>query len=89
VRERVEQAQVQAVARFRLHNLHYNSEAGGWKKNMDQSTSDKTRDTAPSPAKKPYTTPSFRYESVFETSALSCGKMQGTQGACNLNRKVS
>jgi hypothetical protein len=40
--------------------------------------------------KKPYEKPGFRYEQVFVTSALSCGKMVGgTQGSCSLNSKVS
>jgi hypothetical protein len=56
---------------------------------MDQSTSDKIRDTAPAPAKKPYTTPSFRFEPVFEISALACGKVQSTQGGCAHSRKAS
>ncbi|MGA7906359.1 MAG: hypothetical protein WCA16_03045 [Candidatus Sulfotelmatobacter sp.] len=38
--------------------------------------------------KKPYEKPAFRYEQVFVTSALSCGKIQG-EGSCNLNTKVS
>ena len=39
--------------------------------------------------KTPYQKPAFRYESVFETSALSCGKVQSTQSGCHFNRKVS
>ena len=39
-------------------------------------------------AKKPYEKPSFRFEKVFVTSALSCGKT-GTQAQCSLNIKVS
>jgi hypothetical protein len=38
--------------------------------------------------KKPYEKPSFRFEQVFVTTALSCGKT-GTQGQCSLNIKVS
>ena len=40
-------------------------------------------------AKKPYLKPAFRYERVFETMALSCGKVDTTQGQCKFNRKVS
>jgi hypothetical protein len=40
-------------------------------------------------AKKPYTKPAVRYERVFETSALSCGKVQTTQSGCHQNRKTS
>lgn len=38
--------------------------------------------------KKPYQKPGFRYEQVFVTSALSCGKT-GTEGLCGMNPKVS
>ena len=40
-------------------------------------------------AKKPYKAPSFRFESVFEVSALACGKIASTGGACNSNSKFS
>jgi hypothetical protein len=39
--------------------------------------------------KKPYLKPQFRYERAFETMALACGKMRGTQGLCRFNRKTS
>jgi hypothetical protein len=39
--------------------------------------------------KAPYQKPAFRYESVFETSALRCAKIQTTQGQCRSNRKTS
>jgi hypothetical protein len=32
--------------------------------------------------KKKYQKPAFRYERVFETQALSCGKIAPTQGTC-------
>jgi hypothetical protein len=38
--------------------------------------------------KKPYEKPGFRYEQVFVTSALTCGKISLTQGACG-SSKVS
>jgi hypothetical protein len=38
--------------------------------------------------KKPYQKPEFRFERVFETRALSCGKT-GTQAQCQLNPKNS
>jgi hypothetical protein len=41
-----------------------------------------------SATKRPYVKPSFRFEKVFVTTALSCGK-SGTQGQCSLNIKVS
>ncbi len=39
--------------------------------------------------KKPYTKPAFRFERVFETQALSCGKIETTQFLCRHNRKNS
>jgi hypothetical protein len=40
-------------------------------------------------ARKPYQKPALRYERVFETSALTCGKVQTTQSGCHQNRKTS
>jgi hypothetical protein len=40
-------------------------------------------------AKRPYVKPEVRYERVFETMALSCGKVQVTQQQCHFNRKAS
>jgi hypothetical protein len=37
--------------------------------------------------KKPYHKPAVRYERVFETRAVSCGKVQTTQAQCAHNRK--
>jgi hypothetical protein len=49
--------------------------------------------TAPAPSgangRKPYMKPAFRYERVFETMALSCGKVTSTQFQCRFNRKSS
>jgi hypothetical protein len=39
--------------------------------------------------KKTYTKPAFRFEQVFETQALSCGKIHGHGNICNINRKTS
>jgi hypothetical protein len=39
--------------------------------------------------KKPYRKPEFRFEHVFETRALVCGKVSTTQHSCDLNRKNS
>ena len=41
------------------------------------------------PGKKPYQKPEFRYERVFETMALSCGKVTPTEFQCRFNRKSS
>jgi hypothetical protein len=40
-------------------------------------------------AKRPYQKPTVRHEQVFETTALTCGKVQTTQGSCHYNRKTS
>lgn len=47
------------------------------------------RSEEPRAQKKPYQKPSFRFERVFETSALSCGKIHATQSGCLRNRKLS
>jgi hypothetical protein len=39
--------------------------------------------------KRPYKKPTFRYERVFETNALSCGKVGTTEQSCKLNAKLS
>jgi len=39
--------------------------------------------------KKPYQKPEFRCERVFETMALSCGKISPTEFQCRFNRKNS
>jgi hypothetical protein len=46
-------------------------------------------DEAKHTTKKPYVKPTVRHERVFETMALSCGKVQNTSGACHFNRRVS
>jgi hypothetical protein len=40
-------------------------------------------------AKRPYQKPAVRYEQVFETRALTCGKVQVTQSGCHFERKTS
>jgi len=55
----------------------------------NSSTKDKTRDSTASPAKKPYTAPSFRFEPVFEVSALACGKTFASEGSCTSSMKAS
>ncbi|MGD0117474.1 MAG: hypothetical protein ABSD30_05390 [Candidatus Binatus sp.] len=48
-----------------------------------------TEQATESKAKKPYLKPGFQREKVFETQALTCGKVQSTQSSCHRNRKVS
>jgi len=53
----------------------------------NDSSSDNTRTLVP---KKPYEKPAFRYEQVFVTTALSCGKLSpATQGSCVGNGSAS
>ena len=40
-------------------------------------------------SKKPYEKPSFRYEQVFVTTALSCGKISSTQSSCTGHQSAS
>ena len=39
--------------------------------------------------RKAYVKPVFRHESVFETMALACGKVNTTQSACRSRRNAS
>jgi hypothetical protein len=39
--------------------------------------------------KKPYQKPAFRHERVFETRALTCGKIAATVGTCQFNQHTS
>jgi hypothetical protein len=56
--------------------------------NQDQNEVRKQSPEKPS-GKRAYHKPTYRYERVFETSALSCGKVNATQTSCTLNRKLS
>jgi hypothetical protein len=47
------------------------------------------RTAADPAARRPYHKPALRFERVFETSALTCGKVQTTQSGCHQNRKTS
>jgi hypothetical protein len=54
---------------------------------INNSLDSKTQETIDK--KKPYEPPSFRFERVFEVSALTCGKVHTTQSGCHQNRKLS
>ncbi len=43
----------------------------------------------PPKQKKPYVKPAFQCEKVFETLALACGKIYGTQPQCRFSGKSS
>jgi hypothetical protein len=62
-----------------------NTEAGGASLSGDKLNPDKAPKTEVS-KKKPYTKPAFRFERVFETQALSCGKIFASQGSCKFNQ---
>jgi len=53
----------------------------------------KAEDPRPKPdsalPRKPYCKPQFRFERVFETMALACGKVSPTQKHCRFIRKSS
>ena len=55
----------------------------------DMSTADKGRSTPAKGKKKPYQKPSFKFEKVFETMALACGKISATQQNCKTVKKNS
>jgi hypothetical protein len=54
---------------------------------MNQSSKEEPRPAAIE--KKPYEKPSFRFEQVFVTSALSCGKVIPSQHGCGSNLSAS
>jgi hypothetical protein len=59
---------------------------------MEQGENISPRESPPkvtSASKKPYQKPSFRFERIFETMALSCGKLSGGGPQCLTVRKVS
>lgn len=57
--------------------------------NQNQNLPQPSQPPAASPGRKPYVKPAFRFERVFETRALSCGKVSDTQGSCHHNRRTS
>jgi hypothetical protein len=72
------------------------SEAGNRRASSGRAMSDEKKETsarqqaaAVQKPKRPYEKPSFQRERVFETMALSCGKVSTTQGLCQFNRKNS
>jgi hypothetical protein len=59
---------------------------------MDNNQAPYAKQHQPSTAgkgKKPYQKPAFRYERVFETLALSCGKLAASTGQCQFSSKTS
>jgi hypothetical protein len=58
-------------------------------KNDKGAGENQTAPESPQPDKKKYEKPSFRFERVFETMALTCGKVGAVQFQCRFNRKTS
>jgi hypothetical protein len=56
--------------------------------NQDENV-DRKEGSANRYGKRVYKKPTFRYERVFVTSALSCGKVNATEASCTMNRKLS
>jgi hypothetical protein len=46
-------------------------------------------ETSKKQTKKPYAKPAFQFERVFETQALTCGKVHSQSGLCNKFSKSS
>jgi hypothetical protein len=55
----------------------------------ERNSTESSGDVSGGEARKPYRKPSFRFEQVFETLALVCGKVNTTQGSCSSNRSAS
>jgi hypothetical protein len=66
---------------------HFGAESWEGQLNNDNNSNDKI--PQPAVAKKPYKTPTMRFESVFEVSALACGKLTTTQSGCKFSTKAS
>jgi hypothetical protein len=54
---------------------------------QDESSTKTTVSGAPGSSKKTYQRPSFRYERVFETMALACGKVSRVEGQCHFGTR--
>jgi hypothetical protein len=54
----------------------------------DEKSRSRTREDISKP-KRPYHKPEFRFEKVFETMALACGKISAIDSQCRFNRKNS
>ena len=57
--------------------------------NKGPQASEKKESRNPPGKKKPYQKPAFQYERVFETMALSCGKVGPTEFQCKSNQSAS
>jgi hypothetical protein len=66
-----------------------NSGIKSWEVPLSNDNHSNEKTPEPAAGKKIYKTPSLRFESVFEVSALSCGKVTSTQSSCKLSMKAS
>ena len=60
-----------------------------WEGQLNNHNTPNDKTTEPAGGKKPYKTPTVRFESVFEVSALACGKLSSTQSGCKVSMKAS
>lgn len=56
--------------------------------NMNNSSGEQTQEPKMA-VKKPYATPLFRFDKVFEVMALACGKVHASEHNCRISRKNS
>lgn len=56
--------------------------------NLEEKDRDYPQEEQPK-IKKPYEKPAFRFERVFETRALACGKVTSAQPTCSTSTKTS
>ena len=81
---------MEECSQISTHNLGYQARCWRGKTDMtDTRETDSSQASKAATKRKPYAKPDFRHEKVFETMALSCGKVQSTQGQCASNRKNS
>jgi hypothetical protein len=61
----------------------------GTGRNAKQPPEEAIESAKPTCGRRPYQKAAFRFERVFETTALSCGKVGTSQAQCGLNQKTS
>ncbi len=60
-----------------------------WEGQLNDDINSNEKTPKPAAGKKPYKTPSLRFETVFEVSALACGKLTVSQSGCGFVQKAS
>jgi hypothetical protein len=66
-----------------------NPEFECWEGQLNDDNNSNEKTLKPAAGKKPYKTPSLRFETVFEVSALACGKLTVSQSGCGFVQKSS